>query len=227
MDEGLISGFKRCRLPGEGIEIDALVGGAGPPLLLLHGYPQTRVAWRSVAPALAERFTCVIPDLRGYGRSDKPEGDERHERYSKRIMALDQIATMRALGHERFAIAGHDRGARVAYRLALDHPDVVSRIAVLDVVPTGEVWANSSAQSGYNSYHWYMLAQPKPLPETLIGGNPAFFLDWTLGHVAALGRRCARPFGTRRSLPTRGGAQRNIELAPEVLRRGGGVRTVT
>ena len=120
--DGLIDGFERRRLPGDGVEIDALVGGSGPPLLLLHGYPQTRVMWSAVAPALAERFTVVVPDLRGYGRSGKPEGDAAHTVYSKRVMAQDQIATMRALGFERFAVAGHDRGARVGYRLALDHP---------------------------------------------------------------------------------------------------------
>jgi haloacetate dehalogenase len=187
MADGLISGFKRQRLPGEGIEIDALVGGDGPPLLLLHGYPQTRVAWREVAPALAEHFTCVIPDLRGYGRSDKPEGDAGNQLYSKRVMALDQIATMRALGHDRFAVAGHDRGGRVAYRLALDHPRAVSRIALLDIVPTAEMWAKANARSAHNAYHWYMLAQPKPLPERLIGGDPTFFLEWTLRSWAARG----------------------------------------
>ena len=187
MSEGLIAGFERRRLPGHGIGIDALVGGEGPPLLLLHGYPMTRVAWRPVAPALAERFTVVVPDLRGYGRSDKPDSDERHETYSKRTMALDQVATMRSLGFERFAVAGHDRGARVAYRLALDHPGVVSRIAVLDVVPTGDIWAHANAQSAMRAYHWYMLAQPAPLPETLIAGDPDFFVRHTLADWAASG----------------------------------------
>lgn len=183
----MIDGFELRRLPGSGVEIDALVGGSGPPLLLLHGYPQTRVAWRAVAPHLAERFTCVIPDLRGYGRSDKPRGDADHLLYSKRRMALDQIATMGALGFSRFAVVGHDRGARVAYRLTLDHPEAVERIAVLDVVPTAEMWANAHARSAYNAYHWYLLAQPYPLPETLIGGDPGFFHDWTLRSWAADG----------------------------------------
>ncbi len=135
--DGLINGFERRRLPGDGVEIDALVGGSGPPLLLLHGYPQTRVMWSAVAPALAERFTVVVPDLRGYGRSAKPEGDAAHTVYSKRAMARDQVATMRALGFERFAVAGHDRGARVGYRLALDHPSAVSALAVLDITADG------------------------------------------------------------------------------------------
>ena len=178
---GLIDGFTRQRLPGDGgIEIDALVGGAGAPLLLLHGYPQTRVMWRAIAPSLAEHFTVVVPDLRGYGRSDKPTGDAAHERYSKRAMARDQVATMRALGYERFAIAGHDRGARVGYRLALDQPQVVSALAVLDILPTIDVWGGANADVAMRMYHWFFLAQPKPLPEMLIGGDPEVFLRYTL-----------------------------------------------
>jgi haloacetate dehalogenase len=187
MAEGRIEGFARHRLPGHGIELDALIGGSGPPLLLLHGYPQTRVCWRQVAPVLAEHFTLVIPDLRGYGRSDKPPGDAEHELYSKRIMALDQVKAMAALGHPRFAVAGHDRGARVAYRLALDHPAAVTRLAVLDILPTAEMWSGATARSAMGAYHWYMLAQRAPLPETLIGGNPAFFLRHTLQSWAAEG----------------------------------------
>jgi haloacetate dehalogenase len=187
MLEGLIDGFERRRLPGSGIEVDALVGGSGTPLLLLHGYPQTRLFWKTVAPILAKTFTLVIPDLRGYGRSDKPEGDEKHERYSKRVMALDQIETMRALGYERFAVAGHDRGARVGYRLALDHPQIVTRLALLDIIPTYEMWANANAASAMRSYHWYFLAQPRPLPEQLIGNAPEFFVRWTLKSWAAPG----------------------------------------
>ena len=186
--EGLIAGFERRRLPGdEGVTIDALVGGSGPPLLLLHGYPQTRMAWKAVAPVLAERFTLVIPDLRGYGRSDKPAGDARHERYSKRTMARDQIATMKALGYDRFAVAGHDRGARVAYRLALDHPEVLTRLAPLDILTTADQWASFDAGRAVSAYHWAMLAQPHPLPETLIGGDPEFFIRWTLKSWAGEG----------------------------------------
>lgn len=185
--DGLIEGFERRRLPGDGVTIDALVGGSGPPLLLLHGYPQTRRLWRAVAPRLAERFTLVIPDLRGYGRSDKPPGDEAHETYAKRTMARDQVAVMKALGYDRFAVAGHDRGARVTYRLALDHPDVVTRLAILDIIPTYAMWANATAASAMGGYHWYMLAQPYPLPETLIGGNPDFYLRHCIQSWAAPG----------------------------------------
>lgn len=190
--DGMIAGFHRRRLAGEGVEIDALTGGSGPPLLLLHGFPQTRMIWKAVAPLLAGRFTLVIPDLRGYGRSDKPEGgpgagDPAHECYGKRMMALDQLRVMQALGHRRFAIAGHDRGGRVAYRLALDHPEAVSHLAVLDILPTSDMWAAANAASAMKTYHWYMLAQPHPLPERLIGGNAEFFLRWTLASWAGRG----------------------------------------
>ena len=187
LPDGLIDGFARRRLPGDGVEIDALVGGSGPPLLLLHGYPQTRVMWKSVAPSLVEHFTVVVPDLRGYGRSGKPDGDAGHVTYCKRTMALDQIASMRALGFDRFAVAGHDRGGRVGYRLALDHPEVVSALAVLDVVPTADVWAATNAQAAMRMYHWYFLARPRPLPETLIGSHAEFYLRHTLASWAGRG----------------------------------------
>jgi haloacetate dehalogenase len=185
VSDGLIAGFERRRLPGHDIEVDALVAGEGPPLLLLHGYPQTRMMWKAVAGSLAAHFTVVAPDLRGYGRSDKPEGGAASQLYSKRIMALDQIATMRALGFSSFAVAGHDRGARVAYRLALDHPQIVTRLGILDVIPTGEQWARVDAHSAMGAYHWYMLAQASPLPETLIGADPDFYVQWTLKKWAA------------------------------------------
>jgi haloacetate dehalogenase len=185
MSDGLIEGFERRRLPGDRIEIDALIGGDGPPLLLLHGFPQTRMIWKRVAASLAEQFRLVMPDLRGYGRSDKPEPDDAYVQYSKRTMARDQVAAMRALGYERFAVAGHDRGARVAYRLALDHPGVVTRLAILDVLPTAEVWANMRADSAMETYHWFFLAQARPLPETLIAADPDFFVRSTLRSWAA------------------------------------------
>lgn len=187
LPEGLIDGFTRHRLPGDGVTIDALVGGSGPPVLLLHGYPQTRVMWRAIAPDLAKRFTVVVPDLRGYGRSDKPPGDADHATYSKRAMARDQLATMRALGFERFAVAGHDRGGRVAYRLALDHPEAVTGLAALDIIPTADVWGRVDAEAAMRMYHWFFLARPQPLPETLIGGDPEFFLRTTMQSWAGPG----------------------------------------
>lgn len=185
--DGLIAGFERRRLPGHGVEIDALVGGAGTPLLLLHGYPQTRLIWSAMAPQLAAHFTLVMPDLRGYGRSDKPKGDPAHQTYAKRTMALDQVSIMAAIGFPRFAVAGHDRGGRVAYRLALDHPDKITALAVLDIIPTADMFARADAAAAMKAYHWYMLAQPHPLPETLIAADPAFFLRWTLQSWAAPG----------------------------------------
>jgi haloacetate dehalogenase len=159
--------------------IHARVGGAGEPLLLLHGYPQSHRMWARVAPALAARFTVVVPDLRGYGRSSAPPSRD-GDRYSKRVMAKDAVALMSALGHETFAVAGHDRGGRVAYRLALDHPDRVTKIAVLDIVPTAEMWAGMDAARAMAVYHWMFLAQPEPIPETLISAAPLAYLDHTL-----------------------------------------------
>ena len=159
--------------------IFARVGGSGPPLLLLHGYPQSHWMWARVAAALADKFTLVVPDLRGYGRSSAPPS-QKGERYTKRVMAKDAVALMDALGHSKFALAGHDRGGRVAYRLALDHPDVVTKIAVLDIVPTWEMWAGMDAARAMQVYHWMFLAQPQPLPETLISGAPDFYIDQKL-----------------------------------------------
>lgn len=187
MADGLIEGFTARRLPGEGIGIDALVGGSGPPLLLLHGWPQTRLCWSAVAPALADSFTVVVPDLRGYGRSDKPAGGGDHADYSKRMMARDQIATMRALGFDRFAVGGHDRGGRIAYRLALDHPEAVTRLACLDIVPTADVWASMGADEAVGMWHWPFQAQPDGLPEKMIGADPAWFVRTILDRQSGEG----------------------------------------
>jgi haloacetate dehalogenase len=146
--------------------------GSGPPLLLLHGNPQTHVMWHLVAPRLAEEFTVVATDLRGYGDSGKPPTTPDHEPYSKRAMARDQVAVMRALGFERFLLAGHDRGGRVAYRLALDHPERVEKLAVLDIIPTGEMFRRMDYKLALQVWHWLFLAQPQPIPENVIGWNP-------------------------------------------------------
>jgi haloacetate dehalogenase len=156
--------------------IFARVGGDGPPLLLLHGFSSTHVMWHRVAPQLADRFTLVIADLPGYGWSDMPESDDDHTPYTKRAMAGTMVEAMQQLGHVHFALAGHDRGGRVGYRLALDHPGRLSRLAVLDILPTYDYWERIDRLYALRIYHWTFLAQPFPLPETLIGGHPDFFL---------------------------------------------------
>jgi haloacetate dehalogenase len=176
----LFPGFAERRIKTEGPEIFLRTGGTGPPLLLLHGYPQTHVCWHKVAPELTRYATLVIPDLRGYGTSSAPPGDAEHKTYSKRAMAEDCLALMRALGHPRFIVAGHDRGGRVAYRLALDHPEAVEALIPIDILPTAEVWRRVTADWAVGSYHWAFLAQPKPLPETLISANPVYYLEHTL-----------------------------------------------
>jgi len=205
----LVPGFATQRVTRDGVTLHARVGGGGPPLVCLHGYPQTHVCWHRVAPALAQHFTVVLADLRGYGASDSPPGDKGHEAYAKRTMAADIVVLMRALGHERFHVMGHDRGARVAYRLALDVPEAVDRLVINDVLPTIEVWDAMRAAQAQRSYHWSFLSQPYPLPETLIGGAPEFYIkstlqSWTrdrtlnvfdaaaLRHYTALGNDTAR-----------------------------------
>jgi len=156
--------------------IFARVGGKGPPLLLLHGFSSTHVMWHTVAPKLADKFTLIIADLPGYGWSDMPESDKDHTPYTKRAMAKAMVEAMEQLGHVHFALAGHDRGGRVSYRLALDHPGRLSKLAVLDILPTYDYWERLNRLSALKIYHWAFLAQPYPLPETLIGGHPDFFL---------------------------------------------------
>ena len=150
-------------------------------MLLLHGYPQTHAMWHRIAPRLAERFTVVCPDLRGYGDSAKPKGGAGHINYSKRAMARDQVEVMRTLGFERFDVAGHDRGGRVAHRMALDHPRNVKSLAVIDIAPTRLMFAQTTQAFATAYYHWFFLIQPFDLPERLIGADPMFFLHWTLG----------------------------------------------
>jgi haloacetate dehalogenase len=182
MGMSMFEGFNRRSIKTGETTINARIGGAGPPLLLLHGYPQTHVMWHLVAPRLAERFTVVTANLRGYGDSGKPESDPDHLVYSKRKTALDMAELMDALGFERFALAGHDRGGRVAHRLVLDHPNKVSKVAFLDIVPTRTIFkaTNQAIATGY--YHWFFLIQPNGLPERLIGGDPDFYLQSKLSH---------------------------------------------
>jgi len=176
----MFEGFEEGRLQLPDAEVYYRKGGSGPPVLLLHGFPQTHAAWHRVAPLLADRYTVVVPDLRGYGRSVGPAPDAEHLHYAKRAMARDVLALMRSLGHPRFFVAGHDRGGRVGYRLALDAPESVAALAPIDIVPTIEMWDRMGMAGALRSYHWAFLAQPAPMPETLIGANPTFYLHHLL-----------------------------------------------
>lgn len=177
----------------DGTRIAAFEAGEGPPLVLLHGFPQNHRCWRPILPALAATHRCILIDLRGYGASDAPADDAAHTVYSKRRMALDVRSVLDALAIDRADIAGHDRGARVAYRFALDHPDRVHRLAILEVIPTVDFWDAWTADLAQAAYHWTFLAQPAPLPERLIASDPVFWIDsilsgWTL-------RKSLDPFG--------------------------------
>ena len=177
----LFPGFASRRIETDGADIHCVVGGAGPPLLLLHGYPQTHAMWHRVAPDLARHFTVVCPDLRGYGDSSKPPALTDHEQQSKRAMARDMLEVMEVLGYPRFALAGHDRGARVAHRLAVDHPRAVERLAVLDISPTRKMYAGTDKEFATRYYHWFFLIQPYDLPERLIGADPVYYLRRKIG----------------------------------------------
>ena len=176
-------GFEAGHHAVNGVRLFARCGGPrdAPPLLLLHGFPQSHAMWRRVAARLAGRFRLVLPDLRGYGDSDKPPGAPDHANSSKRTMAADLAALMRGLGHERYAVAGHDRGARVAHRLALDHRAQVTRLALIDIAPTLDMYAATDMRFASAYYHWFHLIQPAPLPERMIGADAPFYLRWKLG----------------------------------------------
>ncbi len=173
----MFEGFKSQQITTSEVTINLKMAGSGPPLLLLHGYPQTHVIWHKIAPALAQHFTVIAPDLRGYGDSSKPPSDENHAPYSKRRMSADQVEVMATLGFDRFNLVGHDRGGRVAHRLARDHPERVQKLAVLDIAPTAAMYAASDMEFATAYYHWFFLIQPFDLPERLIGADPRYYLE--------------------------------------------------
>ena len=178
------AGFKERFVAVPGGEIFCRIKGSGAPLLLLHGYPQTSAMWHRVAPRLAETYTVICADLRGYGRSMKPESDDSHRAYSKRATADDMVAVMAALGHERFRIGSHDRGSRVAHRLAADHPETVLALATLDIAPTREMYRDGGDAFARDYWHWYWLIQAAPFPETLIGTDPDYYWRFKCGSGA-------------------------------------------
>ncbi|MXQ49987.1 alpha/beta fold hydrolase [Salinicoccus hispanicus] len=215
----MLENFQMRTIDTGEVKIRLHYGGEGPPLLLLHGHPQTHMMWHRIAPLLAEEFTVVMPDLRGYGDSSKPETTSDHATYSKRAMARDQIAVMKALGFEQFAVAGHDRGARCAYRLALDFPEAVTRLAVLDIIPTGEAFRRTSKDFATKFWGWFFMAQPYDLPERMIGENPDNFYfrgDRSIFHPEALAEylRCIHQPGTIHAMceDYRAGASIDYEL---------------
>ncbi len=186
MSDDLLPGFAPHWIDTDGARIFARSAGAGPPLLLLHGFPQTHVMWHRIAPRLAETHTVVCMDLRGYGWSGAPRGDAAHEAYSKRAMGRDAVAAMEALGHVRFAVAGHDRGGRIAYRLALDEPGRVERLALLDILPTFAVWERIRAGT-QPAAHWAFLSRPEPVPEEEIGRDPIPYFEGLMAKWSGTG----------------------------------------
>ena len=186
MHDSLFPGFRPFKLDtGVGCTIAGVLGGAGPPLLLLHGHPQTHAIWHRVAPLLAQHFSVAACDLRGYGDSSKPAGSADHANYSKRTMAADMLAVMRQLGFARFRVMAHDRGARVAHRLMADHPQAVERAVLLDIAPTLAMYEGTSEAFARAYWHWFFLIQPAPLPERLIGADPAAYLRDVMGRRSA------------------------------------------
>lgn len=181
----MFEGYTDASATIDGVRIHAVKGGRGPALLLLHGHPQTHAIWHKVAPTLARHFTVIAADLRGYGDSGKPQGADDHSNYSKRRMALDQVELMRRHGHASFALIGHDRGGRVAARMAIDHPDAVTRLVTLDVAPTAAMYEQTSFDFARAYWHWFFLVRPAPFPETLIRADPDLYLKQTIGARSA------------------------------------------
>ncbi len=187
-------GFKPLKRTTSGATINFVIGGNGPGLLLLHGYPQTKIMWRKIAPHLAQNFTVVVPDLRGYGDSSKPPDGDNHSGYSKRVMAQDQVELMASLGFNNFAVVGHDRGGRVGHRMALDHADRVAKLVVLDIVPTYRLYHTVTREFATAYFHWFFLIQPEPFPETLIGNNVEFYLKSRMFGRVSPGAICNEAF---------------------------------
>ena len=172
----MFENFETGRATVNGVGIHYRKGGSGPPLLLLHGHPETHVMWHKIAPDLAERFTVVASDLRGYGDSDKPPAGEENIGYSKRTLAQDQVALMAELGYQDFFLVGHDRGSRVAHRMVLDHPKCVRRVVMLDTIPVDTAFGNVNSDLATAWFHWFFMRRPEPFPETMIGGNVEFYM---------------------------------------------------
>lgn len=172
----MFKNFKQDIIEVNGVNINYKIGGKGEPLLLLHGYPQSHVLWRKIAPLFAENYTVICSDLRGYGDSDKPQSDKKHLTYSKKTMGLDQNELMKKLGFKEYFLVGHDRGGRVAHRMAIDFKENIKKISVLDIVPTSHVFKNTNAILAKRYYHWFFLIQSYPHPETMIGNDPEYFI---------------------------------------------------
>ncbi len=182
----LFSGFRdQSVATDDDVQIRVRVGGEGPPLLLLHGHPQTHALWHKVTPVLADHFTVVLADLRGYGDSSKPAGLPEHENYSKRVMARDMLRVMQSLGHARFRVMAHDRGARVAHRLAADHPEAVQRLVLLDIAPTLAMYEQTTEAFARAYWHWFFLIQPAPLPERFLQADPEAYVREVMGRRGA------------------------------------------
>jgi len=179
-ERDFFAGFKREQIKTSGATINVVHGGKGSPVLLMHGIPETHLLWRKVAPVLSQNFTLVITDLRGYGDSSKPPGGADHFGYSKRAMAQDQVEVMQHLGFPKFAVVGHDRGGRVAHRMALDHAERVTRLAILDIVPTYKCYQTVNQDFATVFFHWFLLVQPPPFPETMLGNSAELFLKYML-----------------------------------------------
>jgi haloacetate dehalogenase len=183
-ERAVLKNFTRAEIQTSGARIVTVHGGSGPPLLLLHGNPFTHLSWHKFADRLAQDFTVVATDLRGYGDSEKPPGGEDHSGYSFRAMAQDQVEVMAALGHDRFMVAGHDRGARVTHRMCLDHPDTVIRASIHDIIPQHYLFNNVTQAWATSAYHWFFMIQPEPMPERLMSADPDFFITRKLSKTA-------------------------------------------